>query len=268
MPETDRIFSGSIPALYDRYMRPMIFEPYAADLARRLADFSSGDLLEIAAGTGVLTNALRLSLPKTVTIVATDLNQPMVDFAAARSDARVTWRQADALHLPFADSAFDVVVCQFGAMFFPDKVAAYRETLRVLRPGGRFVFNVWDRIEDNDFGRAVSEGVAAIFPHDPPQFIARTPHGYHDKDRVKSELHAAGFSQIQVETVSLLSQAPSCYDPAIGFCQGSPLRSELEARGPNCVAEATEAAAAMVRTQFGDGPIRGKMQAHVIIAAR
>ncbi len=269
MPETDRVFSGSIPAIYDRYLRPLIFEPYAADLAQRVSDFRSGGVLEIAAGTGVLTRALSRSLPDAVPIVATDLNQPMLDFAAAQPDAaRATWRQADALKLPFADGSFDVVACQFGAMFFPDKVAAYTEALRVLNPGGRLAFNVWDRIENNEITQAVVEGVAAIFPNDPPQFATRTPHGYYDKDRIQQDLRAAGFSQIALDTVQLRSRAPSCYDPAIGFCQGTPLRNEIEARSPNRLAEATESAAAVVRMRFGPGPIDGKMQAHVIIATR
>ncbi|MBZ5533838.1 MAG: class I SAM-dependent methyltransferase [Acidobacteriia bacterium] len=268
MAETDRVFSGSIPAIYDRYLRPLIFEPYAADLAARLSDLKSGNVLEIAAGTGVLTRALGRLLPHAVAIVATDLNQPMLDFAAAQPDAaRATWRQADALKLPFAGGSFDVVACQFGAMFFPDKVAGYAEALRVLNPGGRLAFNVWDRIEENEITQAVAEGVAAIFPNDPPQFATRTPHGYYDTDRIREELRAAGFSKVALDTVQLRSRAPSCYDPAIGFCQGTPLRNEIEARGAS-LAEATESAAAVVRTRFGPGPIDGKMQAHVIIATQ
>ena len=150
--ETDRVFQGSVPALYDRYLGPMIFAPYADDLAARVAGLQGGSLLEIAAGTGVLTRALVATLPPSVAIVATDLNQPMLDHASARlvSD-RLTWRQADAQALPFADGMFDLVVCQFGAMFFPDRPRAFAEAYRVLRPGGRFLFNVWDRIEENEF---------------------------------------------------------------------------------------------------------------------
>ncbi|MGE5325037.1 MAG: class I SAM-dependent methyltransferase, partial [Actinomycetota bacterium] len=182
MSETDSTFAGSIPVLYDRYMGPMIFEPYAEDLARRVSDVQQGELLEIAAGTGILTRALVNVLPAAVAIVATDLNQPMLDFAASRlaNGRPVTWRQANALSLPFQEGMFDAVVCQFGAMFFPDKVAAYREVWRVLKPGGRFVFSVWDRIEENEVTHAVAEAVAGLFPHNPPQFMSRTPHGYYD----------------------------------------------------------------------------------------
>ena len=195
MAQSDTVFAGSIPALYNRYLGPLIFEPYAADLATRVASGPAGRVLETAAGTGVLTRALAASLPGAAEIVATDLNQPMLDFAAAQPGVeRVQWQRADALSLPFPDRSFDAVACQFGAMFFPDKIAGYREALRVLRPGGRFVFSVWDRIEENEFADVVTEAVAALFPGDPPNFLARTPHGYHDGERIGAELAAAGFA--------------------------------------------------------------------------
>ena len=163
MQGTDRLFAGSIPELYDRYLGPLIFEPYARDLAARLAVLQPAHILETAAGTGVATRALARALPSSVTIVATDLNQPMLDYAASHTDAdNVTRRQADALKLPFGDGAFDAVACQFGAMFFPDKVDAYREAWRVLQPSGRFLFNVWDRIEHNELAQIVTEAVASL----------------------------------------------------------------------------------------------------------
>ena len=162
----------------------------------------------------------------------TDLNQPMLDRAIARQapDPRIMWKQADAMQLPFESESFDAVCCQFGVMFFPDRVAGYREALRVLRPGGRFFLNVWDRIEDNDFARVVTETVSNIFPSDPPLFLARTPHGYHDVDAIEADLRAAGFLTIQIETVARSSVAPSPRHPAIAYCQGTPLRNEIEAR--------------------------------------
>jgi ubiquinone/menaquinone biosynthesis C-methylase UbiE len=267
--QTDRSFAGSIPALYDHYLGPLIFEPYAVDLAARLGDVRSGSVLETAAGTGRVTRALVRSLPAPVRIVATDLNQPMLDFAAARTDsARVTWRQADALDLPFANGTFDVVVCQFGAMFFPDRAAAYAQALRVLKPGGRLLFNVWGRIEDNELAHLVAEAVAGLFPEDPPRFLARTPYGYHDTAGIRDELQAAGFIRIAVETVEHRSRAASHRDPAIGFCQGSPLRNEIEARDPSRIEEATGAAAAAIAARFGFGPIDARIQAHVVTAFR
>jgi ubiquinone/menaquinone biosynthesis C-methylase UbiE len=269
MARTDTAFQGSIPAIYDRYLGPLIFAPYAADLAQRLADMREGDVLETAAGTGIVTRALVRTLPAAVRITATDLNQPMVDYAIAQGNAeRVIWRQADALKLPFADAAFDAVVCQFGAMFFPDRIAGYREALRVLKPGGRFIFNVWDRIEENEFTSIVTDAVAAMFPEDPPRFLARTPHGYHDTNVIRRDVEAAGFKQIEIETIAHRSRAPSYRDPAIAFCQGTPLRNEIEARDASRLSEATEAAASALAARFGTGAIEGKIQAHVITAVK
>ncbi len=276
---TDTVFAGSIPAVYDRYLGPLIFAPYATDLARRGAAMTPRAVLETACGTGIVTRALVGALPSDVRIVATDLNQSMLDFAAARTEAartepaktnaaRVEWRQADALRLPFPDDSFDAVLCQFGAMFFPDKVSAYREALRVLKPGGRFLFNVWLGIAENELADVVTEAVAALFPDDPPRFLARTPHGHHDADLIRGELQAAGFGRVTVETVERRSRAPSHRDPAIGYCQGTPLRNEIEARAADRLTEATEAAAAAVAARFGTGPIDAKMAAYVIEAAR
>jgi ubiquinone/menaquinone biosynthesis C-methylase UbiE len=267
--DADKLFVGSMPAFYDRYLGPFIFEPYAGELAQRVARFGPQHLLETAAGTGIVTRAMAQALPATASITATDLNQAMVDYAAAQTKApNVAWRQADALALPFADGAFDAVVCQFGVMFFPDKRAGYREALRVLKPGGRFLFNVWDRIEDNEISRVVADAVASLFPADPPQFLARTPYGHHDIAVIRDQLGQAGFARVEIETIEKRGRAPSARDPAMGFCQGSPLRSEIEARDASRLEEATAAAADAVAARFGAGPIEGKIQAHVITATR
>jgi ubiquinone/menaquinone biosynthesis C-methylase UbiE len=266
--ETDKAFSGLVPDLYERYLGPWMFESYATDLARRAAEREAERVLETAAGTGIATRALVRAFPANVSITATDLNQGMLDVAARLCAApNVTWRQADALALPFADRAFDVAVCQFGAMFFPDKLAAYRETLRVLRPGGRFLFNVWDRIEENEFAHTISDAVAACFPDDPPQFLRRTPWGYHDVAAIREGILKAGFRQCAAETVSVRARAPSARVPAVGICQGSPLRLEIEARGTGALETATAAATAALERRFGTGPIEGKMQALVFTAA-
>ena len=268
MAQSDTVFAGAIPALYDRYLGPLLFEPYAADLAARLRDIAQGRVLETAAGTGIVTRRLAAALPETVEILATDLNQPMLDFAAAQPGvARVTWRQADAVSLPFEDKSFAAVVCQFGVMFFPDKLAAYREAARVLRPGGRFVFNVWDRLAVNEIAELVNDAVAALFPEDPPQFFARMPHGYHNLSTIRDELAEAGFSGIAAETVQHLSRAASPRDAVTGLCQGTPLRNAIEARDPGGLEASTNAAASVIAARFGSGPISARMQAHVITAS-
>ncbi|HVC52170.1 MAG TPA: methyltransferase domain-containing protein [Stellaceae bacterium] len=267
--QTDTNFAGSIPALYDRCLGPMIFEPYAVEVAGRLADLRSGAVLETAAGTGVGTRALAQVLPPSVRIVATDLNQPMLDFAMSRSALpRVEWQQADAVRLPFDDGSFEAVVCQFGAMFFPDKVAGYREALRVLKPNGRFLFTVWDRIELNEITDVVTEAVSGMFPDDPPRFLARTPHGHHDTQTLRRDLQSAGFGLVRLDTVERRSRAASYRDPAVGFCQGTPLRNEIEARDATRLAEATETAAAALAARFGTGAIDARMSAHLVEATR
>jgi len=201
--------------------------------------------------------------------VVTDLNQPMLDYAASRqgADSRIEWRQADALKLPFEDASFDVVCCQFGAMFFPNRVAGYAEARRVLRPGGRIVFNVWDRIEENAFADEVTNAVATVFPHDPPRFLARTPHGYHDIALIRADLSRAGFTNIKIETHEKLSRAATARDAATAYCQGTPLRNEIEARDPDKLALATDRATQAIASRHGEGPVAGKIQAHVIVAA-
>lgn len=266
--DSDKLFAGSIPEAYDRYMVPLIFEPYAADLAQRAACLSPMAVLETAAGTGVVTRALAPRLPLGANYTATDLNQPMLDYAAARQtgDSGVSWRRADALALPFETGSFDAVCCQFGAMFFPNRSSAYHEARRVLKPGGHFLFNVWDRIEENVFADDVTRSLAKIFPNDPPRFLARTPHGYHDTALIKSELADAGFRDVTVLTVAKESRATSARVPAIAYCQGTPLRNEIEARDSGKLEAATEHAASAIADKHGRGEVAAKIQAHVIVA--
>ena len=268
MLESDKVFAGSIPENYDRYMVPLIFEPFAADLARRAASLSPSDILEIAAGTGVVTRALAPELSPGASYIVTDLNQPMLDYAASRQapDNRIKWRQADALALPFGNAAFDLVCCQFGAMFFPDRSSAYREAKRVLKPGGHFLLSVWDRIEENVFADDVTNALARIFPNDPPRFLARTPHGYHDTALIRNELEGAGFSGVVIETKAEQSRASSPRVPAVAYCQGTVLRNEIEAREAGKLQAATDYAASAIADRHGSGEVAAKIQAHVIAA--
>jgi SAM-dependent methyltransferase len=268
--ETDRAFAGSIPQLYEQHMVPLIFEPYAVDLASRVARHSPARVLELAAGTGVLTRQLAKTLPATSAIVATDLNQPMIDLAAAIGTSRpVLWHPADAMQLPFPDQSFDAVVCQFGVMFFPDKANAFAEALRVLRPGGVFSFSVWDRIEHNEFADVVTQALATLFPDDPPRFMARVPHGYHDTAVIAADLARGGFEHTATfATLAARSRAAEPAIAAIAYCEGTPLRSEIEARDATRLVEATQAATAAIAERFGAGAVDGKIQAHIVSVHR
>jgi SAM-dependent methyltransferase len=249
---------------------PLIFEPYAAALAQRLADQSVSRILELAAGTGVVTRALASMLPPSVAITATDLNQAMIDRAIEVGTSRpVEWRQADALRLPFADATYDVVVCQFGVMFFADKPTAFAEARRVLTSGGTFLFSVWDRIEENEFADAVTTAAASVLPEDPPSFLRRIPHGYFDRQTILSDLRLGGFANAAgIETVPARSRAASPTVPAVAYCQGTPLRNEIEAHGSTRLDTVTRAAAEAIGDRFGNGAVEGKVQAHIVSVAR
>lgn len=260
------VFAGSIPEIYDKYLVPLIFEPYAIDLAQRLVSLPLTNVLELACGTGAVTRRLALALPENVFIIATDLSQPMLDHASAVGTHRpVEWRQADAMELPFDKASFDAVVCQFGAMFFPDRVRAFAEVRRVLRGGGLFLFNVWDRIEENEFTQVVHETLGALFPEDPPSFIARVPHGYHDTAMIRRDLSSGGFSeQPGIQTVAARSRAASARIPAMALCQGTPIRNEIEARDPARLNAATDAAEMALAARFGHAAVDGRIRAHVV----
>ena len=268
---TDTMFAGSIPELYEKLLVPLIFEPYAVDLAERLAARPSlSRVLEVAAGTGVVTRRMAALLPERVAIVATDLNQPMLDHAQAVGTARaVTWQQADAQQLPFADASFDAVVCQFGVMFFPDQAKAFAEAHRVLAPGGVFLFNVWDRIEENEVPEIVTRSLRALFPNDPPRFLARVPHGHHDLGPIVAALRQGGFAVApRAQTVPARSRAGSARLAGMAFCLGTPLRSEIETRDRSLLDRAVEVATEALEARFGAGPVDGKIQAHVVAVDR
>lgn len=263
---SDIRFGDEVAALYQDLLVPLIFEPYAVDLVTRLVPLAAASVLELAAGTGVVTRELAARLAPGVRLVATDLNESMLAVAQAQGTARaVAWRQADAMALPFDDASFDAVVCQFGAMFFPDKAHAFAEARRVLRPGGTFLFNVWDRIETNDFAWVVSDAVAWLYPDDPPRFLERLPHGYFSATAIARDLAQAGFgAQPVIDTVTASSRAETPRIAALAYCQGTPLRGEIEARDPTGLEAATLAASEALATRFGAGPLTGRIQALVV----
>lgn len=268
MTATDTQFAGSIPSLYDQYMVPLLFEPYARLVAERAKIFAPAQILETAAGTGVVTEALHRAMP-TIEIVATDLNPPMLEQASRRvRAATVHFRQAEALDLPFEDCSFDLVVCQFGIMFFPDKVAGNAEARRVLRDGGHYLLVIWDKVEHNLATHAAGKAVAALFPDDQSAFYERIPFRYHDKAEIERDLTAAGFGSVEIETVALRSRAASASDAAIGLVQGTPMRSEIEQRGPDWLARATDVATQALEQFEGPDGFDAPMSAHIVTAAR
>ena len=268
MVSADVRFSGSVPANYERYMVPLLFRPYAEVLAERAAHFQPRDILETAAGTGVVTDALARSLPA-ARIVATDLNQPMLDVAATRvSSANVAFRQADALELPFEDSSFDLVACQFGAMFYPDRVRGHFEARRVLRDGGHYLLAIWDRIDRNMLSNLANESMKALFPGNPPQFMERGPFSYHDPASIEDDLHAAGFDSVEIQTVALSSCSPSAEDGVRGLVYGSPMGLELADYGEGALDRVFDEFLQRARQYEGPNGFDAPMSAHVVTATR
>ena len=262
------VFVGPVPEVYDQYMVPMLFQPYALDMAARVAALRPGAVLETAAGSGVVTRALAPLLGPDARYTVSDLAPPMLERAKARqgADARIDWQVADALALPCADASFDAVCCQFGVMFFPDRIKGYAEALRVLKPDAPFIFNVWDALAHNDFPAAVWEAVLDYYPDDPPDFFPKIPHGYHDAAQIKADLAAAGFAAVTIETVTRQSHAAQARDVAVAMCQGTPLRMEIIKRDPVSLPAVTTHVAAALVARFGAGPISGKTQALVVVA--
>lgn len=269
-PDSDRAFAGSIPQLYQGHLVPLLFEPYAAHVAERVAAHRPARVLEIAAGTGAVTRQLAERLPAATGLVATDLNPGMLEQARASGIRRpVHWQQADAAALPFDDGAFDAVVIQFGAMFFPDKPRAFAESRRVLGQGGTLFCSVWDRLGTNQLAEVVDEEMAALFPADPPHFLARTPHGYFDPEAIARDLAAGGFThEPRFTLLPARSRAACARDAAVAYCQGTPLRSEIEARDPAGLARATDAVAQALERRFGTGPVDAGMQALLVTVER
>jgi ubiquinone/menaquinone biosynthesis C-methylase UbiE len=257
-------FVGSIPLLYDRHLGPVLFEPYAQDIAARLpAD--ARRVLEIAAGTGRVTGHLLSRLAADGSLVATDLNEPMLAVARERvTDPRVQWQVADAQALPFPDASFDAIACQFGLMFVPDKPLALREMRRVLRTRGTLLLSVWDALAKNGATAVMQELAMTTFPEDPPLFM-RTPFSMPDPDELRALAHDAGFAAVRVDTVAKVGEAVSAADLAAGFVRGNPLWNQLVDRGVDAVAFEAKVAAALART-YGEAPNRSPLSAHVLTA--
>jgi ubiquinone/menaquinone biosynthesis C-methylase UbiE len=260
--ETD-VFKHSTPELYDRYMGPLLFEPYAKHVAERAAPLRPERILETAAGTGIVTRAVREVLPE-ATIVATDINPAVVGFAAVHAGSELaSFQQADAQNLPFDDGSFDLVLCLFGVMFFPDKVRANAEARRVLRPGGRYVLATFDRLDLNPIPKAAGEAVGSLFPDD-PRYMERGPFSYTDAAQVEQDLRAAGFEAIELETVELSSPV-TARDEAHGIVLGSPFRAEIERLDATALERAATAVEEVLLPWDGKN---APMSAHIATATR
>jgi SAM-dependent methyltransferase len=258
-------FVGSVPELYDRHLGPVFMEPYARDLASRVTIPAGARLLELACGTGKLTRELVAALPATVEITATDLNDAMLAVARTRVTApNVVWSTADAMALPFEDARFDAAVCQFGVMFFPDKVEGARQVRRVLKPRGSYWFNVWGTLDENPISRVSHEAVGALFDGEPPMFY-KVPFGYNDRDRIAADLRAGGFSQVDIDVVDKQAEAVSAAHMAVGLVQGNPIIGAINERGLSPVAVTSAVAAALGRA-FGEAPMRAPMRVLVVHA--
>ncbi|MFJ1757845.1 class I SAM-dependent methyltransferase [Kitasatospora sp. NPDC088134] len=257
-----------MPEAYERYLVPVLFRPFAVDLAARAAALAPRRVLELAAGTGALTSELVAALPG-AELVATDLNAAMAEFGAARVPG-ASWRRADAQRLPFPDGGeggFDLVVCQFGAMFFPDRPGAFAEVRRVLAPEGRFLFSTWGPIGAHGFDVALQAATDRAFPADPPDFLRTLPHGYHDPVRVAADLAAGGLHLEWERELVLDGTAATAADLATGFLTGTPLRAAVEARGADPDAPTLHAlVTAELTSRLGPDPVTAPMAAQLFLA--
>lgn len=268
MKDQELRFAGSVPGNYDRLMVPLLFRPYAKEIARRARALGPRRILETAAGTGAVTEALHEALPDSE-IVATDLNQPMLDVAAQRVRAQnVTFQTADAQDLPFDDGTFDLVVCQFGAMFFPDKIRGHSEARRVLRDGGSYLLAIWDRIENNPMSDVAQHALIELFREDPPLFMREGPFGYHDPARIERDLNDAGFTGVTIDTVELRSRAASSEEAATALCYGTPMGVEVEDRAPGTLDRAFEKVRSGLRLFDGPDGFDAPMSAHIVTATK
>ena len=261
-------FAGRLGEFYDRYLVPLNFAPYAEVVADRARGLRPRRVLETAAGTGVVTEALSRSLPSDVAITATDINLPMIERGKARPGMeRVVWRQADAMKLPFPDAAFDLVVCQFGVMFFPDKRASFRESCRVLAPGGTYLFVVWDDyaiMADSPLWIATL-AVGDMLGRDPRTLLSP---GYHDEPTIRADLAATGLHEVRIDRVARPAKAASAREAAVTTVQGSLLRAAIEAADPSRLGEATDAVERIMRARFGDGPVEGENKALIVTTTK
>jgi len=267
MAESHSAFIGEIPLNYEKFLGPLIFNEYATDLANRISVPKGGLLLEIAAGTGMATRQLRDSISQDVRIVATDLNEDMLNVAKGKFEdsENIEFQIANALDLPFDDATFEAVACQFSVMFFPDKLLSLQEAARVLKPGGKFHFNIWDSFKHNHLIQTVNKIVAEYLPENPPDFY-NVPYGYYEIDVIKNLLFEAGFADIEISVLPRISATEEARDVAMGYILGTPVRLQIEQYAPESLLKIVDAVEHAVGREFGYKSIKAKMQAIVFTA--
>jgi ubiquinone/menaquinone biosynthesis C-methylase UbiE len=262
-------FTGSIPKDYDAGLGPIIFAHYAIAMAQHAVSGATSHVLETACGTGIVTRALRDALPATTHLTATDLNGEMMDVARAKVKAgeAVDFQVADGTALPFADASFDTMICQFGMMFYPDKDRGFREAYRVLMPGGRYLFSVWDSHGYNPFGRITHGTIASFFSEDPPQFYA-VPFSYSDLNQIKEALLAAGFDSIKASVLRRLQPVQDFGAFARGAVFGNPVLHQITQRGGASPETIRRAVADALRKDLGQEPTAMPLQMILVEACK
>lgn len=268
MTNSNTVAAGAMRAIRDRYLAPSLLSPFADDMARRLSRLSIGPLLETSADTGILTQAIGSATSAGLIIIATDPSMEAIEHASPKPGmGRIRWQQADPRALPFKDGTFGIVTCQFAVATQPDRLQTFREARRVMKQGGRFVFNVLAHIRHNPVAGCVQDIMDDLFPGDPPRFVGDVLYGYADNEAIDDDLTEAGFTDAIYTTIDLPYAAASAHDVVVGYCLGTPLRSEIEMRAPRETERVTQAATAALQRRFGAGPIEATMRAHVVSAS-
>lgn len=264
----DAAYVGAIPAHYHHGIGPFLFEPYALHTAERIQRLAPRRVLETACGTGIVTRRLRAALPNDALLIASDLNAPMLAVAkqTLQASANVEWIQADMTQLGFGDGQFDALVCQFGLMFVPDKLAALREARRVLTPKGTLLLTTWAALARNPVVELTRDTLGQLFPSDPPRYYERAPFGYGDRGLLTSWLQEAGFSNVAVDLVEKPAFSPSARDVAVGLIEGYPIADEIRSRSPELLPEAVARVERAIRSVYGE-PVRARSTALVAEAS-
>lgn len=261
-------FSGNIPRYYDSGLGPLFFEPFSKHLGARIAERSPDAVLELACGTGRLTRRMMEGLPAGARVVATDVNPAMLQFAQqAIADPRIEWGVVDAVELPYPDAHFDLVVAQFGVMFYADRTKAYRQALRVLRPGGRLLFTCWNALEANPVAKLTQDVVKHFFPVDTPAFYT-IPFAYHDRAVIREEVLSAGFARVDLELASLEGRSPGAHEAAIGLLEGSPIHTAIMDRDPDALPAMRDLLRANLTAAYGKGELHVPLSAWIVEAVK